>query len=163
MQIQQRKADPTTILKRDYAVCVPATLFYPVAAKIAILPDNKIVWSFDNSDLVQIMEAAWAALHPESSEILNSIKMLPEVISSALPYQLADSDNTPQLVRTDFIIEDEPKKLKAKDRIVCCLCSKIVSLKDMRQHVGVHILRYQRDYTDSLVDGIEVSVILLMA
>ena len=111
------------------------------------------------------MEAAWAALRPESSEILNSIKILPEVISSALPYQLMDSDSLensiPQLVRTDFLIEDEPKKLKAKDRIVCRLCSNVLSLKDMRRHVGVHILRHQREYTDSLLEGLEASVILI--
>jgi hypothetical protein len=134
---------------------VPGRIFYPVAATVDVHPNGNLIWSIQNSDLVDIMETAWSAMNPDSSEILNNVKILPKVIGPGLPYMLGKK--TPQLCRTDFTIDDEPEKLKARDRVACRLCMKGFALKDMRKHVGVHILHHARDYNDeTLTEGVEV-------
>ena len=81
--------------------------------------------------------------------------MLPKVTGPGLPYMLGKK--TPQLYRTDFTIDDEPEKLKAKDKVSCRLCAKVFALKDMRKHIGIHILHHARDYEDeTLMEGVEV-------
>ena len=135
---------------------VPGRLFYPVSAGVDVHPTNRnLIWTIQNSDLVDIMETAWSAMNPDSSEILNNIKMLPKVAGPGLPYALENT--TPQLFRTDFMIKDDLQKLKARDKISCRLCVKVFALKDMRKHVGTHILHHARDYKDeTLTMGVEV-------
>ena len=123
--------------------------------RMRVSPNRNLIWSIQNSVLVDIMETAWSAMNPDSSEILNNIKMLPKVTGPGLPYML--NKKTPQLCRTDFMIDDEPEKLKARDRVACRLCMKFFALKDMCEHVGIHILHHAHNYNDeTLTEGVEV-------
>ena len=155
VRILGSKNETEAMSKQHFVTSVSGRLFYPVAAGVDVHPDRKLIWSFQNSDLVDIMETAWSAMNPDSSEILNNIKMLPKVTGPGLPYMLGKK--TPQLYRTDFTIDDEPEKLKAKDKVSCRLCAKVFALKDMRKHIGIHILHHARDYEDeTLMEGVEV-------
>jgi hypothetical protein len=133
-----------TISQKQFAMHVRGTLFYPLAAKVYIPPtsnDNAdietIVWTIQNSDLLDILDVAWKDLKPDSADILTNVKILPEVVGPGLPYML--KDGTSQLLRADFYIT-EPEKLKAKDKIKCRLCEASIQLNNMRKHVGQHIL-----------------------
>ena len=156
IRILESRNDSEVMTKQQFVTCVPGRLFYPVAAGVDVHPNRNLIWSIQNSDLVDIMETAWSAMNPDSSEILNNIKMLPKVTGPGLPYML--KKKTPQLCRTDFTIDDEPEKLKARDKVACRLCIKVFALKDMRKHVGFHILHHaRRDCNDeTLTEGVEV-------
>ena len=67
---------------------VACRLFYPVAAGVEVHLNHNLIWTYQNSDLVGIIETAMSATNPDSSEILNNIKMLPKVPGPGLPYTL---------------------------------------------------------------------------
>ena len=49
-------------------------------------------------------------------------------------------------------------KLGGKERRPCYFCGEGFRISEMRNHVGTHILKSQRDVLDdSLIEGIEVS------
>jgi len=73
------------------------------------------------------------------------VELLHSINNPALPYHNIDGNES-------LIIEDVPdsliprQKLSGKDKVPCLLCGqKEITVKDMRKHVGGHILRDIRD------------------
>ena len=71
-----------------------------------------MVWQIQNSSLLRVLNAGWEDLDPDTDNIVDNVKKLPEVFGPGLPYQL---DNTPQLYCANFT-DPEPEKFKANDK-----------------------------------------------
>jgi hypothetical protein len=83
--------------------------------------------------------------------------MLPTITKVKLPYSTADG---PCLLVTALPAYLTVKRLEADDEVECFLCIKKLKLKDMRKHVGKHILFAFRGIPDPLPlkPGVEVGV-----
>ncbi|KLO09091.1 hypothetical protein SCHPADRAFT_879793 [Schizopora paradoxa] len=124
-------------------------------------------WQFDGKQLEEVKEIAWQQVsgqhtnhHQFTEELLQNIKCLPLI---------EDSQSFPYIGRADreaFIVPNAPawiwgsvkEKRKANDLIPCLLCDNQIQFRDMRAHVGGHILLASRETTDtSLKPGCTIS------
>lgn len=125
---------------RNDAIRIPAEDFFPSTPCIISDEDDQPVWSVDHAQLLEILGYLWSALAPTDENILAVINQLPIVLGQGLPY--ADDlivKNLPDHWKTP------PNKVRAAKEIVPCkLCSQPFKIKDMRAHVGRHILFFSR-------------------
>ena len=125
---------------RNDAIRIPAEDFFPITPRIISDEDDQPVWSVDHAQLVETLDYLWSALSPTDENILTVINQIPIVRGQGLPY--AD----------DLIVNDLPDHWKtpsnkvqaAKEIVPCQLCSQPYKIKDMRAHVGRHILHSSR-------------------
>jgi hypothetical protein len=121
---------------RNDAIRIPAEDFFPITPCIISDDDDQPVWSVDQAQLLEVSGYLWSALAPTDENILAVINQLPIVQGRGLPY--AD----------DLVVKDLPdhwktpsNKVRAANEIVPCqLCSQPCKIKDMRAHIGRHIL-----------------------
>ena len=118
------------------AIRISAEDFFLITPCIISDDNDQPVWSVDHAQLLEISGYLWSAFAPTDENILAVINRLPVVQGQGLPY--AD----------DLIVKDLPdhwkmtsNKVRAANEIVPCqLCSLPCKIKDMRSHVGSHIL-----------------------
>lgn len=146
IQIKHLAKSDSPISQWLYAIKVSGRFFYPLAAGVYVPPkENDMVWRIQNSSLLRVLNAAWEDLDPDTDNIVDNVKKLPEVFGPGLPYQL---DNTPQLYCANFT-DPEPEEFKANDKINCRICNKVVQLKVMRKHVAKHVLQARCNKDDT--------------
>ena len=116
-------------------------------------------WSVPGTQLDAILMFAWEALSPDTEDIIANIEHVPSVSTQSLLYQdttgtLLDSDHggllTDILVGNEmFTILDVPtwltiEKKTGSDVAPCLICGSKEAVKNMRNHVGHHILYAMR-------------------
>ena len=135
------------------------------APNIKYNQQGKPIWSLDNSDLVGIFEHAWSDLDPNSPDIAVRVKTLPKITGPGvmqLPYKLSGGESQYLLSKEDLPPQLNIVKLDGKAEVKCYLCSRVFLLKDMRNHVGVHLLKAFHQVDDPLLDVKNVEVCKLL-
>jgi hypothetical protein len=142
----------------QYVLEVASVLCNPLAPSLAARPlsgsklDDSVypTWRIPSQQLQLVLNALWDSLEPESEKILGNVTMLPSLNNPAtLPYRDINGDES-------LLVKDIPgcllpqQKHNGKDILPCFLCGEKTALKNMRNHVGGHILRTFRavDATD---------------
>ena len=133
-------------------------------------------WSLTDIELTEILEFAWDSLNPDSEEIISNVELLPVVSKSSMPYcnqlgiylLLLNSLNLIQIpfaAEKCLLVPNIPvhltvKKFEGHETVECYFCTTKTKLKDMRNHVGRHILCAFRDVEDtlSLKEGMWIGV-----
>ncbi|EIW60546.1 uncharacterized protein TRAVEDRAFT_45796 [Trametes versicolor FP-101664 SS1] len=144
----------------QYCVRFPGWLFFPISPDmVRINPDSNtplgaheppITWRFRSSKLQQLVADLWAnseAFSESPGDILEEMVTVDE--EAQYPYRRADGQPA-------FVIENLPddlrvQKLDKDAQIACLLCTKTIKLRDMRSHVGTHILRSQVGISEPLL------------
>ena len=130
------------------------------------LLDKHESWTFRASELLDLLQLMWANFRPENDQnLVEKIELLPQVWSSkGFPYNdnsgtqptsrrhwiqaLMTSSGTPAFVVEDFVLStpnvDPDKEIKQQ----CPLCNEPKKLKEMRGHVGRHILLHLHGIED---------------
>ncbi|KAJ7609680.1 hypothetical protein FB45DRAFT_761958 [Roridomyces roridus] len=122
-------------------------LAFPVTPTL-VQQDSKTTWRLASDDLTNIISLAWEMLDPTSEQVLHNIEMLPQVSNSFFPYRSIGSGEQ-SLYVSDVPPNLAPKqKLNAADVIPCFICGKQFRLPMMRNHVGGHVIRSQRQSPD---------------
>ncbi|KAF9457045.1 hypothetical protein BDZ94DRAFT_1228616 [Collybia nuda] len=131
-------------------VQVPGILFHPLAPTIVPVQTdegrNTATWSIPDAQLKEVLKSAWEELDPKSAEFLGNIGIIPFLEKTSLPYENLAGDKC-------LYVKDLPQNVNitkkgAEDNIDCYLCEKSLKLKDMRKHVGKHLLLALRDVED---------------
>jgi hypothetical protein len=138
----------------QYVLEVASVLTHPLAPSLAArpLPGIKLdesdypTWRIPSQQLQLILDDLWDSPEPESGKILGNVGLLPSINNPAtLPYCDINGEES-------LLVKDIPdslfskKKHSGKDIIPCLLCGEEMALKDMRKHVGGHILRTLRAF-----------------
>ena len=69
-----------------------------------------------------------------------------------LPYKSSGGEPHYFLSKNDLPPQLNIVKIDGKVDVKCYLCSKVFQLKDMRNHVGIHLLKAFRQLDDPLLD-----------
>ena len=161
--IQDNKGGP--ILPRHLSTRVSGKLFHLLSPNVIYNDINHPIWSISHSDLASTLRQAWEDLEPDSDNIARTIKLLPEISGPAamqkLPYRLLEDGSLSLFVDPSKIPAELSRvKLGGKERRPCHFCGEVFRISDMRNHVGIHILKSQRNVLDnSIIEGIEVSLV----
>lgn len=153
IQIQESKDG--VLQQRNFVTRIPGSLFHLAAPDIKYNQQRKPIWSLNNSDLEGIFERAWSDLDPNSSDIAERVKRLPKITGPGvieLPYKSSGGEPQYFLSKKDLPPQLNIVKLDGKTEVKCYLCSKVFHLKDMRNHVGIHLLKAFRQVDDPLLD-----------
>jgi hypothetical protein len=124
--------------------------------------DGKPTWAIRNSELETVLLEAWSSICDEDDhdKTAERVQQLPVINTGyGLPYHDLD-------IRSSFCVANVPifkvltvGQKKAADKLKCYLCGKTVQLRDMRSHVGRHILLSSRECQDpELLPDTTVSV-----
>ncbi|KAI1795787.1 hypothetical protein LXA43DRAFT_1090426 [Ganoderma leucocontextum] len=149
---------------------VPGYLLLPLAPDIIRLPadppsDNQatppgITWSLPQSQLQDAIDISWKALSPTTEDVIVNVEDLPTLKpSDSLPYRYRNGPEDAALTVPDipvFISTEKPAD--GNSPVACYLCRSKIPLKNMRNHVGHHIMYSMRDVPDALLKGDEVDV-----
>jgi hypothetical protein len=158
--IQDIKEGP--ILPRHLVTRVSGRLFHLLSPKIIYNELNHPIWSIPHVQLEEILQRSWEELEPDSDNLAQRIKSLPELSGQALeklPYRLLEDGSLALFVDPSRIPAELTRaKLGGKERRPCYFCGEEHRINEMRNHVGAHILKAQRSVLDeSLTNGKEVS------
>ncbi|KAF8150029.1 hypothetical protein B0H34DRAFT_826095, partial [Crassisporium funariophilum] len=159
--IQTQKSKDETLTQRNFAVRVPGSIFLPLGPMIVDDDDGNPTWGLTDSDLKEALDDAWASLDPEGDNILANIKLLPDVTGDGVPYHLGDPGSAPHFVVPNLSAIVNLVERKGDTEIPCHLCGSQQFLKNMRNHVGKHLLLSLRDMGDTdknLNPDIEIGV-----
>ena len=165
IQIQDSKDH--TAQKRNFVTRIPGHILHLLTPTVCFDGDDAVedgsesgpkpVWSLRNSDLKAIFDRAWKELNPEAEEIVENIKCLPKITGAseftALPYTLLNGMPQFHLSKNDLPTPLTLVKLPGNSKVNCLLCNKSLLLQNMRNHVGIHLLkaRYGIEETGVLV------------
>jgi hypothetical protein len=162
IQIQDSRDGP--ILPRHLATRISGKIFHLLSPNIIYNSVGHPIWSLDHSDLEKTLKHAWEDLVPDSENLVQAVKSLPEISgpsSEKIPYRLLE-DGSPTLYipSSDIPAALNTVKLAGKERRPCRFCGETFRISEMRNHVGAHILKAQRGVADfSLIVRKEVSFI----
>jgi hypothetical protein len=133
----------------QYVLELASVLAYPLAPTLVTKPppsskleeSNYPTWRIPSEQLESALDALWDSLEPESERILGNVTLLLSITNpAALPYPDINGNES-------LLVKDIPdcllphQKHSGKDILPCFLCGKSTILKDIRNHVGGHILR----------------------
>jgi len=145
----QGKKDGTQ-LQRDFVLQIPGSDFHPLGPSI-VEESGTTTWSIQDDDMRAVFEHASSLTQivANRAQTIANIQRLPIVLEdSGLPYKL-DADSTPQFcLSLDSDIRLPTGRKDGDDIISCHICQKSLPLKDMRNHVGQHILLSLRSCED---------------
>jgi hypothetical protein len=146
------------ISKKHVIIRVPGEIFHPLGPSIHWKDDNPL-WALSNASLEEIMEHAWNELNPDSDEIMSNIDLLPKVLESPdLPYRIDGIHLSCLIINsTKLPINIQTSRFDPMSIVPCHLCPQSLKLRDMRNHVGKHVLKALRDCYDTLTEGVVVS------
>lgn len=159
--IQDNKGGP--ILLQHLATRVSGKLLYLLSPNIIYNNLNHPIWSISHSDLATTLQQAWEDLEPDSDNIAWTLKLLPEILGPEamhkLPYRLLKDGSLSLFVDPSKIpAELSQEKLGGKERRPCHFCGEEFWISDMRNHIGIHLLKSQHGILDNLIlEGVEVS------
>ena len=160
--IQLQEGKDHTFQKRNFITRIPGQDFHllPVAPSVCYGGNDNAadgtkegpvpIWSIRNSELKEVFERAWEEMDSESDDIIDNVKRLPvlagtvkfdsEVLPS-LPYVLHDGSPQFYLSKSQLPASLTVVKLAGNTKVDCLLCQKKVTLYNMRNHIGTHLLR----------------------
>lgn len=153
IQIQESKDG--VFQHRHFVTRIPGSIFHLAAPDIKYDREGKPIWSLNDSDLKNIFERAWSDLEPDSPNIAERVKRLPKITGPGvmqLPYKSSGGEPHYFLSKNDLPPQLNIVKIDGKVDVKCYLCSKVFQLKDMRNHVGIHLLKAFRQLDDPLLD-----------
>ncbi|EDR04579.1 uncharacterized protein LACBIDRAFT_330513 [Laccaria bicolor S238N-H82] len=149
-----------TVRQRHLVKHIPGKVFHPLSPKIIYNSAGHPIWSLDHFDLERTLAHAWSALDPESANIAETVTLLPMISGpkglNKLPYRRMELETlatlfiTPDKITTPLNLV----KLNGTDQRPCHICNKILHINEMRNHVGIHILKACRDVVDLVVKEI---------
>ena len=144
--VQIRESTGGPILQHHFATWVIGKQFNLLSPNIIYNSVELPVQSIDNSDLEHALDDAWNDLVPESEDLLQNINSLPEIFGpglNQLPYKLLE-DGTPTLYvpYTSIPAQVNLVKLAGNDKRDCLICGEEFHISEMRNHVGIHILKF---------------------
>jgi hypothetical protein len=151
IQIQANK-DGAGLMQRHFSMRVSGSQFFVLGPTLTIDKDGKPTWAISNSELESVVLEAWSSICAEDDDhdkIAGRVQQLPVIDTGfGLPYHDLNK-------RSSFCVDNVPilkvltvGQKKAADKLICHLCGKIVQLRDMRLHVGRHILLSSRECQD---------------
>ncbi|KIM35830.1 hypothetical protein M413DRAFT_36514, partial [Hebeloma cylindrosporum] len=144
--------DDGPILPRHLVTRVPTRLFHLLSPHIIYNGSNHPTWSIPHVHLEEILQRAWEELEPDSDNLVQNIKSLPEISGQALqklPYRLLEDKSLALFIDPKHIPSELTReKLDGKERRPCHFCRAECRISDMRVHVGTHILKAQRGVPD---------------
>jgi hypothetical protein len=132
---REAQTDKIADTGEQYQISVPGTQFYPLRPGIDESSD-KLTWALDSAHLEKVSSDLWSFLDPESDSILISIDKLTKISSPAIPY-CANGQRKFVINAAESMIV---KKHDGDDMIPCHFCGVSFKLKNMHNHVGIHIL-----------------------
>ncbi|KAJ6526383.1 hypothetical protein B0H19DRAFT_970619 [Mycena capillaripes] len=107
---------------------LPSSQIFPLAPNVTELNGiEKATWTVESSQLQETKDFAWTMLDPDSDDVGNRVSNLPEVNNVCVPYR------------------------DLAEQVPCKLCSALLKVSAMRNHVGQHILFSLRDKHDHKV------------
>lgn len=111
------------------------------------LDEPKPVWSLRHSDLKETFEQAWEEMDPQSDDVVENISKIPKISSVdtlyGLPYRLPNRSPQFYLPKDELPAPLRVVKLAGNTSIACLLCGKFLLLRDMRNHIGIHLFIVQ--------------------
>ncbi|TFY57754.1 hypothetical protein EVJ58_g6829 [Rhodofomes roseus] len=148
------------IMQRQHTINIPGHLIHPLGPTIIALrlsndqvnqpivpryaKDSRIAktWSIAETQLDDILTFAWESLSPGTEDIIANIEHVPSVSTQSLPYQDTIGNDM-------FTILDVPtwltiEKKAGSDVVPCLICGSKEAVKNMRNHIGRHILYSMR-------------------
>ncbi|KAF8962221.1 hypothetical protein BDZ97DRAFT_1759454 [Flammula alnicola] len=166
--IQVLDSNGKPVLQCHLVIRISGKRFHPLSPEIIYSSADEplLIWSLNHHDLEWALAQAWSDLDSHSDNIAETIKSLPEILgpdSNKLPYQLLENSDHLMLYvpKEDIHVPLQTVKLSGEDRRPCHLCGQIFRINDMRNHVGMHILKAHQDVIDlSLLGGLEVRNLL---
>jgi hypothetical protein len=166
LQIQESKYG--VISPRHFVLQVPGKRFY-LALGAGIVEGRQgsgefsLAWTVENSHLNDALVISWEFLNPELDQIVENVESLPQIaVGFGLPY--LSHDGSPQLKILNPPVNLDTPKLMGNQIVACKLCStKVLPINEMRNHVGMHIIRALRGSQDGLMIGREVRATLCLA
>ena len=154
IQIQANKDG--ALMQRHFSMRVSGSQFFVLGPALTVDKDGKPTWAISKAELETVVLEAWSE-DDNHNKLAEYVQQLPVIDAGfGLPY--LDLNN-----RSSFCVDNVPKALtvgqkKAADKLKCPLCGKTVQLRDMRSHVGRHILLSSRECQDpNLLPEITVS------
>jgi hypothetical protein len=139
IQIQERSTGILT--QAHFSVRIPGKNFLPLPITPAY-GQRPPVWTIVHAHLDDALTDHWNALEPESQFIFKNLATIPQLSAKdiRLPYKSPTDEN-------QFVAEDVPvdaPQLPANTSVICKVCGDSLKVKDMREHVGTHVLRARR-------------------
>ena len=138
------------MVQRHFSMRVSGAQFF-VLGPTLIDEDGKPTWAIKNSELETVVLEAWLLICDEDdhNKTAERVQQLPVIdVGFGLPYHDLN-------FRSSFCVINVPipkvltvGQKKAADKLRCYLCGKTVQLRDMRSHVGRHILLSLRECRD---------------
>ncbi|PPQ82110.1 hypothetical protein CVT24_012426 [Panaeolus cyanescens] len=138
----------SAVHKSQYILTVQADQFirlFPALYEINGVP----TWAFDHDALFDAMQTLWLKLRPNENELLAALKSLPETYNTTLPYRTETHELAIPL--DEIPIDLKRPKLGARKKVQCFICGKDLAIKDMRYHVGIHIITHNYNVPDPLL------------
>jgi hypothetical protein len=120
--IQTQQSKDQSITQRNFGVHILGSIFHPLGPMIVNDDGRNPTWGLTDSYLKEILDQAWAELDPEGSDILATIKLLPEITGDEVSYQLEDLNLTPQFIVPNLSAIVNLVKIKGDTEIPCHLC-----------------------------------------
>ncbi|KAJ8516432.1 hypothetical protein ONZ45_g6259 [Pleurotus djamor] len=148
--------------KGDYTVVIPGFLAHPIDPVIIETQEinsdeqnareTKRVWGIRSDSLLRVRDQAWGRFRDETDDAAARIQQVPYLQTQSLPYKDMNGDLALRIESPPPILVT--RKLAPEEAVRCMLCGKELKLKDMRNHVGHHILRHFRGTDISDVVGV---------
>ncbi|KAI0314863.1 hypothetical protein OF83DRAFT_1043275, partial [Amylostereum chailletii] len=129
-----------TVGSKHFSVRIPGPCVHELAPSVTVSSagaKNDLSWLISTSQLDNACKLAWELMGPQTDTIIGNIELLPRTDTQQLPYQDA---------RHEFwVIKDLPPhlrvhNLKPDDVVDCKLCGELKKIRNMRDHVGRHLL-----------------------
>jgi hypothetical protein len=157
---------------KNFIIRVPGTIFHPLGPDIywdstsgsgGNDSDSEIpCWKLQECELEEIMNYAWECLNPDSNEIIPNIELLPEIKHTGHDFPYRTSEGIAKFCLPESALPPQ-LSFHALNPVMfteCLLCARKLRIRDMRNHVGKHIILDLRNQPDSsLKDGVEVTQI----
>jgi hypothetical protein len=109
------------------------------------------------------MEYAWECLNPDSNEIVANIELLPGIKHTGHEFPYRTPEGTPKFCLSESALPPHLSfdALNPDTFTECPLCARKLRIRDLRNHVGKHIILDLRNQPDSsLKNSIEVIIFL---
>ncbi|KAI0066999.1 hypothetical protein BV25DRAFT_1897244 [Artomyces pyxidatus] len=120
-----KDANTDRATQKQFIVRIPGVLLYPLGPQLVRDLDmdrnasDAMTWSLSHKQLVETLDQSWAALHPETEEIIGNVEMLPLISNSKLPYCETSASGAviPHLVVLDVPAHMTAEKLSGDAKI----------------------------------------------
>ncbi|KAH9922493.1 uncharacterized protein B0H18DRAFT_879325 [Fomitopsis serialis] len=119
--------------QRQHSLEIPGKLIHPLGPSVVALA-RQPTWSLTHSQLDTILTFAWESLSPDTEDIISNLEQVPPLTAAKLPYK----DKLGKVAAFQF------EKQAGTASVACFICGIRHLVKNMRNHVGHHILYAMR-------------------